>query len=362
MKTYKLIAFLLTCFLGVNVYALNAPFGLHVTDATDSTLSLAWSYSLSDEEGLAVLKKNASGYDLIATLPVKSTRYVVKGLSAGTFGTYVVVTYKAQQYESSDEITARTTHHWSNPLLTCLQNAGSVSVPPTQLQLQNITNFQCSNQGVTDMTPVQDLINATVVNLGDNNISGSIPTWIGELQYLTHFYLDNNNLTGDIPQEIGNLTHLVGIYFNDNHLSGNIPETIYSLTSLEVMYFNNNRLNGSIPPDIGLHLPLLRYFDLSGNRLSGTLPSSLGSLSQIFVLTLSDNYFDGEIPGSMKDLTDLAGNSGLSLFGNCRLKTEDSELITLIDTKAAAFGGYNGVVDTNGHCLVMAPIIWYELN
>lgn len=362
MKTSRLIVFFLTFLLGVNVYALNAPYNFHVTNTTDTTLSLEWSYTLSDEEGLAVLKKTATGYDLIATLPVKSISYVVEGLSAGTYGTYLVATYKGTTYEASDEVTERTTHFWDGALLTCLQSAGTVSVPPTQVELQTITNFQCDSQGVTDMTPIQDLSNVTVVNLGENNISGTIPTWIGELQYLTYFFLDNNNLTGNIPKEIGNLTQLVGIYFNDNHLNGSIPDTIYSLTSLRSFYLNNNRLTGSIPPDIGLHLSTLRYLDLSGNNLSGTLPSSLGSLSQLFVLTLSDNYFYGEIPGSMKDLTDLAGNSGLKLFGNCRLWTDDSELIDLINTKATAFGGYDGVENTNGHCQTMTPVIFYLLN
>ena len=39
-------------------------------------------------------------------------------------------------------------------------------------------------------------------------------------------YLHDNQLTGEIPSEIGNLTNLTQLYLNINQLTGEIPEEI----------------------------------------------------------------------------------------------------------------------------------------
>jgi len=49
-------------------------------------------------------------------------------------------------------------------------------------------------------------------------------------------YLDDNELTGSIPSEIGNLTNLTGFYLQDNQLTGEIPE---SICDLEVNWIND---------------------------------------------------------------------------------------------------------------------------
>ena len=56
------------------------------------------------------------------------------------------------------------------------------------------------------------------------------------------------NLEGPIPANLGNLTNLQMLYLSDNNLSGAIPSGLGNPQSnLEELYLANNRLSGEIP-------------------------------------------------------------------------------------------------------------------
>ena len=74
--------------------------------------------------------------------------------------------------------------------------------------------------------------NTTYLDLGYNQLTGSIPPEIGNLTNLTSLSLSNNQLTGLIPPEIGNLMNLTSLYLGrsspfiplyDNRLTGSDP-------------------------------------------------------------------------------------------------------------------------------------------
>jgi Leucine-rich repeat (LRR) protein len=52
------------------------------------------------------------------------------------------------------------------------------------------------------------LVSLTTLLLAENNLTGSIPTWIGNLSSLTSLILDKNSLEGNIPESLGNLKML----------------------------------------------------------------------------------------------------------------------------------------------------------
>ena len=56
-----------------------------------------------------------------------------------------------------------------------------------------------------------------MINLRGNNINGSIPTEIGQLEFLHELYLDDNNFSGDIPNQISNLKYLEILNLFTNH-------------------------------------------------------------------------------------------------------------------------------------------------
>jgi len=76
--------------------------------------------------------------------------------------------------------------------------------------------------------------------LSENQLTGSIPSEIGNLTNLTKLYLSDNQLTGSIPSEIGNLTNLTQNFLDNNQLTGQIPE---SICDLNIDWSNNNLFN-----------------------------------------------------------------------------------------------------------------------
>ncbi|MED6109975.1 hypothetical protein PIB30_038590 [Stylosanthes scabra] len=89
---------------------------------------------------------------------------------------------------------------------------------------------------------------------------------------------------------------------SENDLSGSIPKGIASLNGLHGLNLSNNHLKGEIPEMIG-DMKSLESFDVSSNQLSGTIPSSMSALTSLSHLNLSHNNFSGSIPTDNQFLT-----------------------------------------------------------
>ena len=90
------------------------------------------------------------------------------------------------------------------------------------------TNTPCSWHGITC-----EAGNVTELALYSNQLSGSIPSEIGNLTALTELSLPSNQLSGPIPPEIGNLTALTHLILAWNQLSGSIPSEIGNLRGFQ---------------------------------------------------------------------------------------------------------------------------------
>jgi hypothetical protein len=134
-----------------------------------------------------------------------------------------------------------------------------------------------------------------------NQLSGGIPSEIGNLYNLNYIYLEDNNLTGGIPPEIGNLPNLINLWLGGNQLTGQIPSEIGGLTTLTSLNLGDNQLTGEIPPEIG-QLEQLDQLVLNANQLSGEIPSEIGHLTNLTLLILRENQLTGEIPQTVCDL------------------------------------------------------------
>ncbi len=150
------------------------------------------------------------------------------------------------------------------------------------------------------------------LSLSDNQLSGPIPPEIGKLTELRSLSLSDNQLSGPIPSELGDLTNLEGLGLGGNQLSGPIPPELGDLTKLWWLQLGGNQLSGPIPPELG-DLTKLRSLSLGGNQLSGPIPPELGDLTNLEVLSLGGNQLSGPIPSELSGLTKLRW---LSLYGN----------------------------------------------
>ena len=141
------------------------------------------------------------------------------------------------------------------------------------------------------------------LNLYDNNLSGHIPSELGNLSNLEESDLGKNHLSGQIPRELGNLTRVTSLLLDENELTGAIPTELGDLRKLETLYLNENQLTGHIPLELS-YLINLDTLLLDNNELTGEIPRELGDLTDLSELKLAGNQFTGCIPDTLRDVED----------------------------------------------------------
>ena len=175
---------------------------------------------------------------------------------------------------------------------------------------------------------IKNLVNLTYLNLVRNHLTGSIPSNIGELYkiqelgflgnklsgripssldnltMLSVLDLSSNNLMGDIPSSLAACQNLLQLTLSNNYLNGSIPNNVMGLSALVVLNLNGNAFTGSLPQEVG-HMIHLEELDVSENRLSSDLPSTLGNCVTMRDLRFHGNVFEGEIPTSLQTLRGL---------------------------------------------------------
>ena len=88
---------------------------------------------------------------------------------------------------------------------------------------------------------------------------------------------------------------VVGLSLGDNNLTGSIPGVLVELDSLVTLDLSGNALVGRIPWGMW-ELGRLRNLVLDGNELEGLLPSSMGDMAGLRYLHIGDNDFSGVFP------------------------------------------------------------------
>ena len=142
------------------------------------------------------------------------------------------------------------------------------------------------------------------LDLADNQLMGSIPEVLGNLNSLQYLSLYSNDLTGPIPETLGQLNSLQYLWLSGNQLTGPIPETLGQLNSLQSLWLASNQLTGPIPETLG-QLNSLQYLWLASNQLTGPIPETLGQLNSLQSLNLANNQLTGEIPQALGQLNNL---------------------------------------------------------
>ncbi len=151
---------------------------------------------------------------------------------------------------------------------------------------------------------VDDAGRVTWLELGGNNLRGSLPAELGDLTRLAGLDLLFNQLTGSIPAELGNLASLWRLDLQENRLTGAIPSSLGNLPDLELLILANNELTGTIPASLA-RPPRLWSLVLSNNDLTGPIPYAFGGMANIRFLSFGANSLSGELPASLGDLRTL---------------------------------------------------------
>uniref|UniRef100_A0ACD5ZKE2 Uncharacterized protein n=1 Tax=Avena sativa TaxID=4498 RepID=A0ACD5ZKE2_AVESA len=107
------------------------------------------------------------------------------------------------------------------------------------------------------------------------------------LNYMSGLDFSSNQLKGSIPEGIGDMQWLRALNFSNNHLDGSIPNSLSNLSDLESLDLSYNKLTGQIPPEL-VALQSLEVFSVAYNNLSGP---TLGTTRQF--ITFDQNSYEG---------------------------------------------------------------------
>ncbi|KAK2636271.1 hypothetical protein Ddye_031063 [Dipteronia dyeriana] len=222
------------------------------------------------------------------------------------------------------------------------------SISPGIANLVNLNVLALRENQFTGHIPreIGQLQKLQAMTLEINHLSGEIPSSIGNLSLMEQLYLADNQLSGAIPSSLGNLKHLSWLDLPQNNLSGTIPEELFNIPHLSIsLNLAQNRLVGSIPPTIG-NLKVLTKFDVSDNNLSDEIPNEIGFCSSFEYLNLEGNFFNGSIPPS---LSSLKGIRRLDLSRNNLSGQIPNFLETLpLEKLNLSFNSFEGEVPMKG--------------
>uniref|UniRef100_A0A0D9VIP8 non-specific serine/threonine protein kinase n=1 Tax=Leersia perrieri TaxID=77586 RepID=A0A0D9VIP8_9ORYZ len=164
---------------------------------------------------------------------------------------------------------------------------------------------------------IGNLVNLTILTMHDNFLTGTLPSSLGTIP-ISLFNITTlsislgisyNQLEGSIPPEVGNLQNIAVFDARYNQLSGEIPVTVGQCQILQKLYLQNNSFIRNIPSSLR-GLKGLEILDLSGQ-----IPKFLGNFSTLYDLNLSYNNFDGEVPV----VGVFANATGISVQGHKKL-------------------------------------------
>ncbi|THG22700.1 hypothetical protein TEA_011567 [Camellia sinensis var. sinensis] len=165
--------------------------------------------------------------------------------------------------------------------------------PPSSLGWtdSNPCNWQhvvCSNDG-----------RITRIQIGHQNLQGSLPPSINKLTALLRFEVMSNQLTGSLPSFAG-LNSLQYLLLNDNNFSSIPSDFLSGLTSLQQVFLDKNPFSAWQIPVTFRDASTLQVFSAVSANITGKIPDFLGgdTFSSLTTLHLSFNYLEGELPAS----------------------------------------------------------------
>ena len=134
----------------------------------------------------------------------------------------------------------------------------------------------------------------TEINLALNELKATIPSELGQFQFLKALSLYHNSLSGSFPIGLANAINLETMDLSSNDFVGRISSNIKQLQELKFVDLSFNLFSSSIPTEVGM-LSSLELLKVNSNSFSSELPTDLIHLKNIKTLDLADNFLGGEV-------------------------------------------------------------------
>ncbi|CAI0389504.1 unnamed protein product [Linum tenue] len=129
---------------------------------------------------------------------------------------------------------------------------------------------------------------------GNNDLSGTIPSWLSTMPSLDVLDLSGNDLVGELPRGLPS-PWMTQVYLSKNRLVGQFRiDSISDEYRLLILDVSHNRLSGPVPRQID-KMYRLRYILLNNNSFQGEMPIGMCKLEHLRLIDLSSNGFSGDI-------------------------------------------------------------------
>ncbi|KAH9714615.1 protein kinase domain-containing protein [Citrus sinensis] len=197
-----------------------------------------------------------------------------------------------------------------------LGNLSSLSIPSAIFTIYTLQNVSLRKNQLTGTFPSFIFNKSSLQHLdfSFNTLSGEIPANIcSNFPFLEYLALSNNMFHGGILSALSNCTYLQKLDLVYNDFSGAVPREIGNLTKLKELHLGRNRFQGEIPPEIG-NLRNLEELDLGHNKLVGTVPAAIFNLSTLKEFSIPNNSLSGCL-SSIADVR-LPNLEVLNFWGN----------------------------------------------
>lgn len=174
---------------------------------------------------------------------------------------------------------------------------------------------------------------------GYGHLTGSIPASLGTRTTLQALRVPNEALTGSLPANIGTggiWTNLVHMQLGNNQLSGTLPAGIVNLNTLDILDIGGNQFNCEIPAAMatGGNLTGLKnnsgydYLNLADNKLyatDSTLITWLNSRPSNYFWGSQDNDADGDSAYDCAGVDDCPADADKTEAGICGCGVADTD-------------------------------------
>ncbi|XP_058095480.1 probable leucine-rich repeat receptor-like serine/threonine-protein kinase At3g14840 [Magnolia sinica] len=163
--------------------------------------------------------------------------------------------------------------NWTKLQKVAIQASGLEGPIPSGISLlENMSDMRISDINGTGFPPLSRMKGMRTLILRNCNLSGPIPSYIGEMKQLKTLDLSYNKLSGPIPLTFDNLAKTQFMYLTSNLLTGDVPDWMLKKGKNIDLSYNNFTVGGFAPREC-----LQRNVNLFGtspmlNNSSGVVP------------------------------------------------------------------------------------------